>query len=78
MLSRTFSSYVANLETISCNADSCSCVRLVAFAGKNDGRLDIYWVDVEGGAATLIVTPAGRIGADRYRQPGRARSGADL
>src|SRR5688572_1891220 len=30
-----------------------------AFAGKGDGRLDIYWVDVEGGAATLIVTPAG-------------------
>ena len=28
-------------------------------AGKSDGRLDIYWVDVEGGAATLIVTPAG-------------------
>jgi len=30
-----------------------------ASAGKNDGRLDVYWVDVEGGAATLIVTPAG-------------------
>jgi len=30
-----------------------------AVAGKNDGRLDIYWIDVEGGAATLIVTPAG-------------------
>jgi competence protein ComEC len=30
-----------------------------AWAGKNDGRLDIYWVDVEGGAATLIVTPTG-------------------
>ena len=28
-------------------------------AGGNDGRLDIYWVDVEGGAATLIVTPQG-------------------
>ena len=27
------------------------------WAGKADGRLDIYWVDVEGGAATLIVTP---------------------
>ena len=26
-------------------------------AGKKDGRLDIYWIDVEGGAATLIVTP---------------------
>ncbi len=30
-----------------------------AQAGANDGRLDIYWVDVEGGAATLIVTPQG-------------------
>lgn len=29
------------------------------FAGNADGTLDIYWVDVEGGAATLIVTPAG-------------------
>src|SRR5512134_2332642 len=27
-------------------------------AGK-DKRLEVYWVDVEGGAATLIVTPAG-------------------
>ncbi len=28
-------------------------------AGKDDRHLDIYWIDVEGGAATLIVTPAG-------------------
>lgn len=27
-------------------------------AGSNNGRLDVYWVDVEGGAATLIVTPS--------------------
>lgn len=26
---------------------------------KNPGSLEIYWIDVEGGAATLIVTPAG-------------------
>jgi competence protein ComEC len=31
----------------------------VAHAGAADKRLDIYWIDVEGGAATLIVTPAG-------------------
>lgn len=31
-----------------------------ARAGKADGRLDIHWTDVEGGAATLIVTPAGQ------------------
>jgi competence protein ComEC len=29
------------------------------FAGVADGRLDLYWIDVEGGGATLIVTPAG-------------------
>ncbi|MFP6763983.1 MAG: MBL fold metallo-hydrolase, partial [Planctomycetaceae bacterium] len=28
-------------------------------AGKGDGRLDIYFIDVEGGAATLLVTPEG-------------------
>jgi beta-lactamase superfamily II metal-dependent hydrolase len=30
-----------------------------AAAGKENGELDIYWTDVEGGAATLIVTPVG-------------------
>lgn len=30
-----------------------------AQAGQADGRLDIYWIDVEGGAATLVVTPRG-------------------
>lgn len=34
---------------------TCAAVR----ADAKDGRLDIYFVDVEGGAATLIVTPAG-------------------
>ena len=37
---------------------SC-CAFSAAYAGGTDGTLDIYWVDVEGGAATLIVTPAG-------------------
>lgn len=31
----------------------------LAYAGPGDQRLDVYWVDVEGGAATLLVTPAG-------------------
>ena len=31
----------------------------ISTAGVEDGRLDIYWVDVEGGAATVIITPAG-------------------
>jgi competence protein ComEC len=30
-----------------------------ARAGSEDGRLDIYFIDVEGGAATLFVTPSG-------------------
>src|SRR5713101_3216014 len=30
-----------------------------ALADEKDGRLDIYFIDVEGGAATLFVTPAG-------------------
>ncbi|MCA9114932.1 MAG: MBL fold metallo-hydrolase [Planctomycetaceae bacterium] len=30
-----------------------------AMAAETSGRLDIYFIDVEGGAATLIVTPAG-------------------
>ncbi|MCS5584740.1 MAG: hypothetical protein NZ777_14635, partial [Pseudomonadales bacterium] len=29
------------------------------FAESGDGHLDIYWIDVEGGAATLLVTPRG-------------------
>lgn len=28
-------------------------------AGEKDGKLDASWIDVEGGAATLIVTPTG-------------------
>src|SRR5687767_6021065 len=31
----------------------------LASAGSADKRLDLYWIDVEGGAATLLVTPAG-------------------
>lgn len=30
-----------------------------AVADQNDKRLDIYFIDVEGGAATLLVTPSG-------------------
>jgi beta-lactamase superfamily II metal-dependent hydrolase len=31
----------------------------LALAGAADKKLEVYWVDVEGGAATLFVTPAG-------------------
>ena len=40
-------------------------------AGPKDGRLDIYWIDVEGGAATLIVTPAGETVLIDTGNPGR-------
>ena len=40
-------------------------------AGEKDKRLDIYWVDVEGGAATLIVTPAGESILIDTGNPGR-------
>src|SRR5262245_51768014 len=32
---------------------------LAARADEKDGRLDIYFIDVEGGAATLFITPEG-------------------
>ena len=40
-------------------------------AGPQDKRLDIYWIDVEGGAATLIVTPAGETVLIDTGNPGR-------
>ena len=48
----------------------------LVYAGKNDNRLDIYWVDVEGGAATLVVTPQGEsvlidTGNPGFRDPQR-------
>lgn len=53
---------------------SLFCAEL--WAGPADGRLDIYWIDTEGGAATLIVTPAGESvlidsGNPGARDPGR-------
>jgi competence protein ComEC len=33
------------------------CFCATALAGKSDGKLDIYWIDSEGGGSTLIVTP---------------------
>ena len=32
---------------------------VTSFASEKDGRLDVIWNDVEGGAATLIITPKG-------------------
>lgn len=38
---------------------AAACPVASALADEKTGTLDVYWVDVEGGAATLIVTPAG-------------------
>ncbi|HZN34627.1 MAG TPA: MBL fold metallo-hydrolase [Pirellulaceae bacterium] len=42
-----------------------------ALAGPADQQLDIYWIDVEGGAATLLVTPAGETVLIDTGNPGR-------
>src|SRR5947209_19709870 len=47
-----------------------SAVALRVQAGVEDERLDIYWADSEGGAATLIVTPAGESGLIDAGNPG--------
>jgi beta-lactamase superfamily II metal-dependent hydrolase len=55
-----------------------------ASAGGADGRLDVYWIDVEGGAATLLVTPAGEsilidTGNPGFRDPDRiVRTATDV
>lgn len=47
------------------------CQPQAAVAGATDGQLDIYWIDVEGGAATLIVTPQGESVLVDTGNPGR-------
>jgi beta-lactamase superfamily II metal-dependent hydrolase len=46
-----------------------------ALAGKADGRLDIQWIDSEGGGSTLIVTPAGESILIDTGNPGERDSG---
>jgi competence protein ComEC len=58
----------------------CFCTSLVR-AGKADKTLDIYWVDVEGGGGTLIVTPTDEsilidTGMPGVRDPGRIHQAA--
>jgi beta-lactamase superfamily II metal-dependent hydrolase len=50
MPARLFSSLLVVAVSLSCAAVQ---------ADSKDGRLDIYFIDVEGGAATLMVTPGG-------------------
>lgn len=51
-----------------------ACGSVLGWAGPRDKRLDIYWVDVEGGAATLVVTPAGETVLIDTGNPGRRDS----
>lgn len=44
-------------------------------AGVSDGRLDIYWIDSEGGGSTLLVTPQGESVLIDAGNPGGRDSG---
>jgi len=44
-----------------CSFVFCGCVLLSSFAvGRTEKPLEIYFIDVEGGQATLVVSPSGR------------------
>jgi beta-lactamase superfamily II metal-dependent hydrolase len=43
----------------------------ISLAAPADKRLDLYWIDVEGGASTLLVTPAGETVLIDTGNPGR-------
>ena len=48
-----------NRLLVICSLCAVSFFQAAAFADQRDGRFDIYFIDVEGGAATLMITPAG-------------------
>lgn len=53
---------MTNLRSFLCIGLSLACAASLpatSHADERDGRLDIYFIDVEGGAATLLITPAG-------------------
>lgn len=59
-------------RTVCCGVWVClTLFTAAALAGPGDKRFDIYWVDVEGGAATLMVTPAGESILVDTGNPGR-------
>jgi beta-lactamase superfamily II metal-dependent hydrolase len=66
----------ASIRSIATEGRLLAAVLVVALAapvhgGPTDGRLDLYWIDVEGGAATLLVTPAGQTVLIDTGNPGR-------
>lgn len=51
------------LLIVACLAITCLCLFSTGHGAQpqqSSGQLKIYWIDTEGGAATLIVTPAGQ------------------
>ena len=47
------------MKTLTALLSLAFCITLSTRAAQKDRTLDIYWVDVEGGGGTLIVTPDG-------------------
>ena len=50
---------------------ACATPFVAAAADAPRTTLDLYWIDVEGGAATLLVTPAGESVLIDSGNPGR-------
>ena len=50
---------------------SCALSAAETWAGQADKRLDVYWIDVEGGASTLMVMPSGEAVLVDTGNPGR-------
>ncbi len=51
--------FMKMIKNISWALAGAAFLNFTGVAGEKDGRLDVVWSDVEGGAATLIVTPRG-------------------
>ena len=47
------------MKTLTALLTLALCFTFSACAAQKDRTLDIYWIDVEGGGGTLIVTPEG-------------------
>lgn len=44
---------------LTCSAVAATLASLSLLAGAQDGTLDFYWVDSQGGGSTLVITPGG-------------------
>src|SRR5688572_2468262 len=59
MKSQVRSTPLQNVRRLACGLLLATAMA-VGPAGQTTRTLDIYWIDVEGGASTLIVTPQGQ------------------